>query len=637
LKLNTPSAASAGPASGPAFDVQPSPGSEARDQLVSLLTGALTASCGGLIEEFVGRAVREVQRDRQQALLEAVSAIRTQATRIVGRFGELLAEGFDARLAGRETRPTVAAPQGLSLSLVDDEVISERIELDRIVQKLRGKLDPDQVLGLRARLAAIAGRNEWFDENRYPGAPDSVVDALRTAIGESCAEPSVRAILLESMAPALHQPIGEAYEVLNARLVERGILPRVVAKVAAAGSAGPAGVPVVAPVVATVPGPAASGAGLARVVDADLPRWFGLLFEHLAQDPRIHPDVTARLIALRGALERDLAGQAGLFGGTGADHPVRRVLELACQLGSCPDLDPSAASACGTAIAATLDRLAGADPVDWTSAADALEALLASARLAIDERHASDFSRASRLESFLVGQSAARSELRALPGLQAPRFVMELIDRIWSRVVAIRAMSGGQAARDAAMLTAATLAWSAAPKSASELDRLKERLPGLLGEIRQGLREAGLDEAGREHLLQRLLKWHTRLIQQAKGASTADLPGLDEAMIGVADLEPIDGDSLSVSTNEALAALSEGDTVEFVQAGSTTGRMRVSWVGGARRLFLLTCQPDVSRLLQREELARLLASGEVRVEDRRSSAHRAILEIGTLIEAFRPD
>lgn len=175
--------------------------------------------------ELTAIAFEKVRADEQQALLEAVSVVRTHREQIESRFRRAFLEIFERRLFSRPSPAQAAAPSG-ELSLVDDAVVSGQIEIDRLVRRARSKLDPDEVLGMRARLAELVER-DWFEESRHPASPEAIFEALIQVLDELAPEPSVKSALLEAFEPYVSANLNLVYSNVNERLRSNRILPQI--------------------------------------------------------------------------------------------------------------------------------------------------------------------------------------------------------------------------------------------------------------------------------------------------------------------------------------------------------------------------------------------------------------------------
>jgi hypothetical protein len=87
-----------------------------------------------------------------------------------------------------------------TLSLVSEEDISSRLAIERLVHRSKSRLNPDDVLGMRARLGALLER-DWFDEDKQPASPTDVFEALKHTLSQLAPTPAVSSALLEAFEP----------------------------------------------------------------------------------------------------------------------------------------------------------------------------------------------------------------------------------------------------------------------------------------------------------------------------------------------------------------------------------------------------------------------------------------------------
>lgn len=250
---------------------------DCRDVVLSHLTRFIAEALDRLSVELTITAMKEAGRETQQALLDALSLVRVHRNDIEYGFRQSVAEIFERRLFHNDARPEPAKePEGEELSLVPDEEVETRIALERLVRRSRGRLDPDEVLGIRARLAALLDR-EWFDEDDHPVSPSIVFEALQRSLDDLSPAVEVRSALLQAFEPHVTASLNNVYVTVNERLRSERVLPKIrppsVAPVPESGRAtsgtggasasiGPAGS--FGPGAAGSAGSAGSGAGNAR-------------------------------------------------------------------------------------------------------------------------------------------------------------------------------------------------------------------------------------------------------------------------------------------------------------------------------------------------------------------------------------
>ncbi|MEK9719596.1 MAG: DUF1631 family protein, partial [Quisquiliibacterium sp.] len=117
---------------------------------------------------------------------------------------------------------------------LDDTELQAKLEVDRLVQRSRSRLDSDEVLGIRARLAALVDR-DWFEEERHPASPDAVFEALKESIATIAPDRDIRSALLTAFEPHVSAELNQLYQSVNSRLKSGKVLPEIRPKVTSLG------------------------------------------------------------------------------------------------------------------------------------------------------------------------------------------------------------------------------------------------------------------------------------------------------------------------------------------------------------------------------------------------------------------
>lgn len=225
-------AAAAGPAGDSAVAIDPRRRfdllQDCRELVISRLSKVVGDALLKMSEELSGLALRSRDPDEQHALMDAVSIVRQHRTEIELRFRRSFSDVFERRMHEPRdgARKAVEEPQYGELALVDDAELQAQLEVDRLVHRSRGRLDPDEVLGIRARLAALLGR-EWFEEDRHPASPDAVFEALKSALAEVAPRAEVRSALLDAFEPHVSANLNGVYSSVNEQLKANQVLPRI--------------------------------------------------------------------------------------------------------------------------------------------------------------------------------------------------------------------------------------------------------------------------------------------------------------------------------------------------------------------------------------------------------------------------
>ncbi len=205
---------------------------DCREMVVSRLCKVVHEALARMADDLTGAALKSCRRDEQQALMDAIAIVRQNRDEIETSFRRAFMDCFERRLFGKQS-PAGAGNAAFDgeLSLVDDAVITDKLAVDRIVHRTRGKLDPDEVLGIRARLAALMDR-DWFDEAQHPASPEAVFESLKDALAKVAPRPEVQSALLDAFEPHVSANLNGVYSTVNDRLKAQRVLPRIRPQVA---------------------------------------------------------------------------------------------------------------------------------------------------------------------------------------------------------------------------------------------------------------------------------------------------------------------------------------------------------------------------------------------------------------------
>ena len=218
---------------------------ECRETVVARLCTMVSDAAAKMGEELAAHALSRTERDEQQNLIEASTVVRVNKTDIEIKFRKAFIDGFERRLFQKPGEDKAEKSFGGELQLMDDAVFADKLSVDRLVSKTRSRLDGEEVLGIRARLATLLER-EWFDETQHPVAPEAVYQALKTALSEITAKAEIQNMLLEAFEPHVTAGLSQVYASVNELLKGRNILPKIKQQVTSVGGsarrAGAAGV-----------------------------------------------------------------------------------------------------------------------------------------------------------------------------------------------------------------------------------------------------------------------------------------------------------------------------------------------------------------------------------------------------------
>lgn len=209
---------------------------DARELVISRLSKVVGEALTRMGEELSGQALKSKVADEQRALMDAVTVVRQHRTEIELRFRRAFTDVFERRLLRPDEQADDEHTGSGELALVDEAELEAKLEVDRLVNRARGQLDPDEVLGVRARLAALLDR-EWFDEVRHPASPEAVFEALKRALHDLAPKPDVQTALLDAFEPHVTANLNAVYATVNERLRAGDVLPKLRLQVEGGGGA----------------------------------------------------------------------------------------------------------------------------------------------------------------------------------------------------------------------------------------------------------------------------------------------------------------------------------------------------------------------------------------------------------------
>jgi hypothetical protein len=207
----------------------------ARVALTPHETAGLAAECRALAFErlvaALGRALERVEdelfalaektkdREAQDDFLDARAQARARRPFIEAAFGRHFILQYNLRVKG------APATEGVSheLALVDEAELERALAIRDLASRLAGACE-GELRALSQRLAFVLQRPE-LSEDANPAGPHAVATAFSEACAQIEAGPGARLALLRVLEGPLARSLNGVYGDLNARLVERGILP----------------------------------------------------------------------------------------------------------------------------------------------------------------------------------------------------------------------------------------------------------------------------------------------------------------------------------------------------------------------------------------------------------------------------
>ncbi|BAL24438.1 DUF1631 domain-containing protein [Azoarcus sp. KH32C] len=399
------------------------------------------------------------------------------------------------------------------------------------------------------------------------------------------------------------------------------------------------------------PEAAASGNVITRLVEAGLGKHVGTLdgiiidvvatlFDYIFDDSRI-PDAMKGLI---GRLQIPVLKLAmmdhGFFANRG--HPARRLINALAQAGVTWDGPLEADSTLyrtAEAIVVRIQNEFSEDAEVFASCLQQFETYLVDQERNADARAATLTDRLKERERQELARQVARDSVAGLLANEAiPQVVRSFIEGTWIKVLAAASLEtagGSEPAKEGerwreAMATVDELVWSVLPMQGAESRQLLvKRLPGILQNVKAGMRRVSMDEAAQKAFFAELVQCHAAAMKAAPAApaATTGAPAAAPRPAGRAStFRPPDEEP----TPELLELdlLSRGSWVELKDESGDIRRMRLTWISPARTMYLFANRQGVRALaLTRDELKRRFANGEARTADQEPLLDRVVDDV----------
>jgi hypothetical protein len=191
------------------------------------LNDVVAQALSRVTEDLTSEALRAKRYDHKLALLEAVMLVRENRLELEERFRDSFAAVYGRRLnSDGSDSPATAHSNPDELSLVSEAQVADQLQRERLITSARASLDPQQVLGVRARLAALIDR-DWFDETEHPVSPEAILEALRLMLRDVSPRPEIQMALLGALGPYVARNLDGIYRSINDLLKSNHILPQI--------------------------------------------------------------------------------------------------------------------------------------------------------------------------------------------------------------------------------------------------------------------------------------------------------------------------------------------------------------------------------------------------------------------------
>jgi hypothetical protein len=201
--------------------------SQCRDLARSKLSRIVAEALDKVENDLFAAAEASTSRAEQQVLFEAMAQVKTHRGEIAASFDRYFIEVYDRRTFSRAGAAPSATPSLGELTLVDDAALEEDLVVNDLARKTRNRIDPEQLLGIRARFGHLLASEQVEDDTANPLCPEAVFEALKMACAKIPGDFAVKRSLLSAFQPYVAAGITTVYADVNQNLISHHVLPRI--------------------------------------------------------------------------------------------------------------------------------------------------------------------------------------------------------------------------------------------------------------------------------------------------------------------------------------------------------------------------------------------------------------------------
>jgi hypothetical protein len=202
--------------------------SQCRELARSKLSGIVADALDKVENDLFGLAEASTSRAEQQILFEAMAQVKKHRAEIKASFDRYFVEIFERRVSSRAAAAGAKSELRVEeLTLVDDAAMEEDLVVSDLARKTANRIDPDQLLGIRARFGHLLASEAIEDDTANPLSPEAVFEALKLACARLPGDFAVKRSLLNAFQPYVAAGITHVYADVNQNLIAHHVLPRI--------------------------------------------------------------------------------------------------------------------------------------------------------------------------------------------------------------------------------------------------------------------------------------------------------------------------------------------------------------------------------------------------------------------------
>jgi len=203
--------------------------SQCRELARSKLSGIVADALDKVENDLFSLAEASTSRAEQQILFEAMAQVKKNRAEIKASFDRYFIEIFERRVSSRRAAAGSAKNEVRveKLTLVDDAAMEEDLVVSDLARKTANRIDPDQLLGIRARFGHLLASDAIEDDTANPLSPEAVFEALKLACAKLPGDFAVKRSMLNAFQPYVAAGITHVYADVNQNLIAHHVLPRI--------------------------------------------------------------------------------------------------------------------------------------------------------------------------------------------------------------------------------------------------------------------------------------------------------------------------------------------------------------------------------------------------------------------------
>ena len=198
---------------------------DCRDIAVKRITEVLSKTFDTIEKELFDLAENAMDHQKQTFYLDARSQARDKRGAIEASFRKQFLSVFEKKVASGDDTLRVQQGDYLTLSLVEDNELEEKLAMNEIATRLSGKCD-EELSALSQRMGFLLSEPE-MKEQANPMSPDTVVNALRTACDQMTSGYEAKLAVMKLMEQHMAKEMLGVYHDINAHLIARQIMPQI--------------------------------------------------------------------------------------------------------------------------------------------------------------------------------------------------------------------------------------------------------------------------------------------------------------------------------------------------------------------------------------------------------------------------